>query len=102
LLPPLPAPLPSLLPTAPPLASLPTLPPLPRATVNSPRVLAAEDMPGYRTFAGFQEAQRQLDREGVLLQYPVGLQRINAVEARRVLNAQRKALPPLPQQASLK
>jgi hypothetical protein len=46
------------------------------------------------------KAQRELDSEGTLMTYRVGLDRINAVEARRLSNESRRALPmpprPLP------
>lgn len=53
---------------------------------RQPRVLAAEDIPGYHEYRGWYKAQQQLADEGVLLTYPVGHARLAAVEARRLAN----------------
>jgi hypothetical protein len=53
---------------------------------RQPRVLAAEDIPGYWEFRGWLRAQQQLSDEGTLMTYPVGHARLAAVEARRIAN----------------
>lgn len=73
---------------------LPVLPPLPLP--RQPRVLAAEDIPGYWEYRDWRKAQQELSDEGVLMSYPVGHARLAAVEARRLQNLSKPLLPPLP------
>lgn len=72
---------------------------------RQPRVLAAEDIPGYWEFRGWLKAQQQLSDEGTLMTYPVGHARLAAVEERRLANERLPfttigptvpLLPPLP------